>query len=871
MSLTPEQLAELNNLTLEQIRLKKEANAFNDEELAHLDSVIARRREDQQYLMKTNAELLAYQEKLSGIGNTLDANLLKRQVARDLMENELQLLQAELKTKETITAEDLAAVAALEERLEVQDEILGVQEEMNKNMRQQTSLVQAASKAGMKLGLAFQDSTLILGELNVGFQKLGGMLTGKFIDGMVGMITSFDEASKAFETQYAMGQKYEEQLGLIYGEQAQLGVSMEELTKGTGDLIDNFTDFTMLLPQQREELIKTATVMQESYGVATADFSKGIQSSTKMLGMSVGRAREFQGELSETAKAIGVAPAQLSAQFAQMGPQIAKFGHQGGKAFKELARVQKITGMEMEKVLAITNKFDTFEGAAEQAGQLNAALGGNFVNAMDLMMATDPAERFGMIRDAILDTGLTFDDMSYYQKQFYTNSLGLSDVGDLALMLSGNMDNLAGSGQKTAKQYEEQAKRAKDLMTIQETLKSIFLESAPAVENIANALAWVARLLADNAKVVMVLTGAYVAYQAILAAVAIKKGFMAAKETLFGVSRTKELALIKTTTAAIHRQTNAYDRLDTVKKKSNITPSPAAGAAAGGMATAATIAAIGVALLGLGVGFMAAGKGVAFMAEAMQDMSIGQIIAMGVPIAALGLSFKGLALGLAAVTVPAGAASPPLLALGAAIVLIGGGIGLAAAGIGLMAEGMAKLFDAISFEKLISLGGFLAAAAFGSAGLIAAGVGLGAMAVGMGLLSLALWSISTDDLEAIATFTESLASVTTSQMKELADTIKAVAKAMDDIPVKKAMVFDTIMKQTAITAATVSRANASPGAAAASTTNNMSRTNTGNRGKIGEVLIKFDTDLFENKVISIYEEQDGLSAQAEAYGTSPRR
>ena len=120
----------------------------------------------------------------------------------------------------------------------------------------------------------------------------------------------------------------------------------------------------------------------------------------------------------ETAKALGVAPAQLSAQFAEMGPQLAKFGTQGGKAFKELARISKLTGMEMSKVLAITNKFDTFEGAAEQAGQLNAALGGNFVNAMDLMMATDPAERFGMIRDAILDTGLTFDDMSYYQKQF---------------------------------------------------------------------------------------------------------------------------------------------------------------------------------------------------------------------------------------------------------------------------------------------------------------------------------------------------------------------------------------------------------------------------------------------------------------------
>ena len=45
----------------------------------------------------------------------------------------------------------------------------------------------------------------------------------------------------------------------------------------------------------------------------------------------------------------------------------------------------------MEKVLNIVSKFDTFEGAAEAAGKLNAALGTNAVNAMDLLMETDPA------------------------------------------------------------------------------------------------------------------------------------------------------------------------------------------------------------------------------------------------------------------------------------------------------------------------------------------------------------------------------------------------------------------------------------------------------------------------------------------------
>ena len=332
------------------------------------------------------------------------------------------------------------------------------------------------------------------------------VISGNFIGGFKDMVIQFDKTSKAFETQFAVGDEYTTMLGDIYGEQAQLGVSMEELTKGMGDLITSFTDFTMLAPAQREELAKTATVMQDAYGIATQDFAKGIQSSTKMLGMNVGAAKDFQSELAETAKAMGVAPGQLAAQFAEMGPQMAKFGMQGGKAFKELARISKITGMEMSKVLAITNKFDTFEGAAEQAGQLNAALGGNFVNAMDLMMATDPAERFGMIRDAILDTGLTFDDMSYYQKQFYTNSLGLSDVGDLALMLSGDMSTLGGATNKTAEDYKKQAERAAALMDIQEKLKSIFLESAPAVEKIAKALSIAANIVAKFSTEILILT-----------------------------------------------------------------------------------------------------------------------------------------------------------------------------------------------------------------------------------------------------------------------------------------------------------------------------------------------------------------------------
>jgi hypothetical protein len=114
---------------------------------------------------------------------------------------------------------------------------------------------------------------------------------------------------------------------------------------------------------------------------------------------------------------IGVAPSKMASDFAAAGPQLAKFGSDGVRAFKDLAVAAKVTGIEVGRLMSITGQFDTFEGAATAAGKLNAALGGNFVNAMELVTATDPVERFNMIRDSILDAGLSFDEMSLLSKK----------------------------------------------------------------------------------------------------------------------------------------------------------------------------------------------------------------------------------------------------------------------------------------------------------------------------------------------------------------------------------------------------------------------------------------------------------------------
>ncbi len=861
--MTPEQIKQMREEQEALNKAKAQGLDYDKQRLAALNAYFEKQKQSSEQITKDINNLLEYQKRLEGLGNTMEGNLLKRQVARDLLEKQIELQAQLIKSSENITDADLKRLEKLEKQLDVQDEILETQKEMNKNVRQTTSLFQAASKAGTKIGLALRSPALALGELNVGIQKLGGVLTGKFIDGMVGMITSFDEASKAFETQYAMGQQYEDQIGSIYGEQAQLGVSMEEVTKGMGDMITSFTDFTMLLPNQREELAKTATILQESYGIATADFAKGMQSSTKMLGMSVGEAKIYQEELVSTAQALGVAPAQLSAEFAQMGPQLAKFGTEGGQAFKELARISKLTGMEMSKVLAITNKFDTFEGAAEQAGQLNAALGGNFVNAMDLMMATDPAERFNMIRDAIMDTGLTFDNMSYYQKQFYTNALGLSDVGDLALMLSGNMDNLAGAGQKSAKEYEEQAARAKELMTIQETLKSIFLENADAVEGLANGLASVAQFLTKFGNTLFYVVAGY---QALNLIISVSRGIYMAYMALKKIGKASdlvEIGQINTKTTAIQAQTAAQLKLNAAKSAGNV---GAVGAMAS-LAAAASTAAMGIALLGLGVGFMFAAKGVAAMAAAMENMTPTQIMAMSAPILALAFGMKILTAALIPLAPASLAAAKPLMLMAIPIIGIGAAIGAVAIGVGYMAIGFAKMFSAIDNDSIIALGGMMASLGLGAPLLILAGFGLGSMAVGFGLLAFALSKIATADLQAVATFAESLANMETGQMRELAETINLVAEAMDKIDVDKTVVFETMMKQTAVAAEQVStaqrRAPVAPAQAAGAAAASAAPTN---QGVIGEIHLKFNSELFEDKVVTLSKNAEGYSIGEYLFG-----
>lgn len=311
---------------------------------------------------------------------------------------------------------------------------------------------------------------------------------------IIELAISVGNAENAFMKASGASQDFARNLSETYKETRKFGAEAEQVGKAMTSLYNSFTDFSMQNDRVVQNLATTAAVL-EKMGVSTDDFAKSVQNMTKSMGMNAEMAAQTMLDLEKFAEDLGVAPSKLAADFAGAGGALAKFGSQGVEAFKRLQVASKVTGMEMNRILAIVDKFDTFEGAATQAGKLNAALGGNFVNAMDLMMQTDPVDRFNQIRDSILQAGLSFDTMSYYQKNFYKEALGLSDVNELSLLLSGRTDLMADSFSQSSQSIEEAAERAKTLASFQEQLKIAFAEMIPVVTPLIDAFRSIIKVL----------------------------------------------------------------------------------------------------------------------------------------------------------------------------------------------------------------------------------------------------------------------------------------------------------------------------------------------------------------------------------------
>lgn len=445
-------------------------------------------------------------------------------------EREIELVKQKIKLQEEL----------LEQGEEVEDEL----KRLNKELDNLENSVDRTKKAVDSLSSGFGD--LLKGNLTSGLKSLGKGLgevfkkeglnpVGKFKDQLFGLTKKaiggsggaiaalgglaagfiavgiaaaawkkifklaieVGDAQSAFMKATGASREFASSLSEVTEDVRRFGASAKEAGESFQALFTGVSDFTMMSAGAREEITKSAVALSK-LGVSNQDFARGSQIAIKAMGQTGVQAAATQREIAALGMDIGVAPSKMAADFAAAGPQLAKFGSDGVQTFKDLAVAAKVTGIEVGRLMSITGKFDTFEGAASAAGKLNAALGGNFVNAMELVTATDPVERMNMIRDSILDAGLSFDTMSYYQRKFFAESAGLEGEAELAALMSGNMDSLAGNIGKTSDQYADMAEKAAKAQSFQEKINTLMMALIPVVEPIVEMLTSLSDWMMEN-------------------------------------------------------------------------------------------------------------------------------------------------------------------------------------------------------------------------------------------------------------------------------------------------------------------------------------------------------------------------------------
>ena len=216
---------------------------------------------------------------------------------------------------------------------------------------------------------------------------------------------------------------------------SQFGVGMAEMTKSTIALRDSMSTFTTLSSETRNAMAATAASF-ENLGISSEETGRNLQTLQMSFGMTGTQALETQKDFVKMAKGIGVPMNRLSKDFAANASSFAAYGKAGTRVFIELSKTAKQTGLELNDLLSITQQFDTFEGAADAAGKLNAMLGGPFLDSMELLTAESEAQRIAMLQNSIQMSGKSFDSMSKFERMAVANAAGISDMGKASALFS---------------------------------------------------------------------------------------------------------------------------------------------------------------------------------------------------------------------------------------------------------------------------------------------------------------------------------------------------------------------------------------------------------------------------------------------------
>ena len=133
--------------------------------------------------------------------------------------------------------------------------------------------------------------------------------------------------------------------------------------------------------------------------------------------------QENIAELVEFGRRNGIEGKSTIANFKKVRSYMAQFGDNWQKTFNRMSLISRKTGMDIDNLASIAQGFDTFEGAAESVGKLNALLGGPFLNTVDMIRTEDPAEQIMKVKQAFDAAGKSVNSMTKFELKGFAETI----------------------------------------------------------------------------------------------------------------------------------------------------------------------------------------------------------------------------------------------------------------------------------------------------------------------------------------------------------------------------------------------------------------------------------------------------------------
>ena len=284
----------------------------------------------------------------------------------------------------------------------------------------------------------------------------------KLTEASVTLSLANDKAMASFNGATGAGGRFNQQILALEKSNRRFGIGAGEAGEALQNLIGGLSGFGLMADDTQTALADEVAELSK-LGVAGSDTVGIFQSVTRTFGMTTDAAMDLTQEAEALAQELGISVGQAVGDLNKALPQLAVLaGDEVEGAFKRLSEQAQETGLSIDNLTGIADRFMTFEAAGKAASNLNAVLGTQMFDTMSLLEAQldGPQAFIDTFRDQLQGSVGDFDSLTVFQKQAIANAAGLSVVEVRNLM---NAEALTDEQQEQARTREENLKTAMSL------------------------------------------------------------------------------------------------------------------------------------------------------------------------------------------------------------------------------------------------------------------------------------------------------------------------------------------------------------------------------------------------------------------------